>query len=242
MQGELECIGMVRVGSLPWEVSERLAQFTGNWLEFVPEQNAIIVRHVQPLGCPALSAVPCELIALIDSIPSELRASIPGGALYLRSQNGPVLRLVVERGDVRIEWPRADYSQPVPVDPEAAIKEADPSTARVTGWARFSGSAAGAGSLQEFIDGFEGLYPEGEVFTDCKQNVVSVQLKNVNVGPAGLIGKLRELAGSIDSLQAELDVDSFVADSPASDFRIEIRDGRVQAKRPSLWREPHLRP
>ncbi len=242
MQGELECVGMVRVGSLPWEVSERLAQFTGNWLEFAPEQNAIIVRHVQPIGCPALSAVPCELIALIDSIPPELRESMPGGAFYLRTQNGPVLRLVVERGDVRIEWPRADYSQPVVVDPEAAINEADASTARVTGWARFSGSPAGAGRLQEFIDGFEGLYPEGEVFTDCKQDVVFVQFKDVNVGPAGLIGKLRELAEFTDSLQAELDVGSFVAGSPARDFRIEIRDGRVQAKRPSLWREGDLHP
>ena len=95
MQGELQCKGMIRLGPVTWEVSERLSQVTGNWLEYAPEENAIVVRHAQPGGCPALAGVPCELIGLIDSIPPEQRDAIPGGVLYIKDGAGQVVRLLV---------------------------------------------------------------------------------------------------------------------------------------------------
>jgi hypothetical protein len=106
MQGEVKCEGKVSVGALPWEVSERLAQFAGNWLVYAPEENAIIVRHVPPVICPPTTALACELITMLDSIPAEYREAMPGGALCINEQGGPVMRLAVQDGEVRIQWPR----------------------------------------------------------------------------------------------------------------------------------------
>jgi hypothetical protein len=236
MQGELECEGKIRFGSLPWDVSERLAQFTGNWLEFAPEENAIIVRHVQPVGCPAMSGVPCELISMIDAVPSGHRESMPGGALYVKDRSGQVLRIVVERGEVRIQWPHLDYAKSTLI-PVEAIEEANPREACIRGWARFSGSPQLAEKLQAFVDRFEGLYPEGDMPSECEQNTVFVKFKDVNVGPKELLSKMKELAETPESLQAELDVSSFAPGSLDSNFRIRVRDGAVEVLRPSLWEQ-----
>ncbi len=139
MQGELECEGKVRFGSLPWDLSERLAQFSGNWLEYAPDENAIVVRHVQPVGCPAMSGVPCELISMMDALPSEYRESMPGGALYVKDRSGQMLRIVVERGEVRIQWPCLDYAHTTRI-PMEAIDDVNPRETCITGWARFAGS------------------------------------------------------------------------------------------------------
>jgi hypothetical protein len=236
MQGELECEGKIRFGSLPWDVSERLAQFTGNWLEFAPEENAIIVRHVQPVGCPAMSGVPCELISMIDAVPPDHREKMPGGALYVKDRSGQILRIVVERGEVRIQWPHLDYvhSTCMPVE---AIDEANPREACVKGWARFSGAQQQAERLQEFVDQFEGLYPEGDMPSECEQNTVYVRFKDVNVGPRELLSKMKELADPPQSLQAELDVSSFAPGSLDRNFRIRVRDGAVDVLRPALWEQ-----
>jgi hypothetical protein len=237
MEGELECKGKVKVGQVPWDISERLTQFSGNWLEFDPAESAIVVRHTQPGTCPALSGVPCELITIIDSIPQQHRDCMPGGALYVKDRQGQAVRLVVEHGEVRVQWPHLDYSRAVPVTPEVAMQAMSPSTARVRGWARFAGSPAKAAQLQDFVDRFEGLYPEGDMPSECQSDMVYVEFRDVNVGPDELIAKLKELAEPHESLQAEMEVGSFVAGATDQDFRICIRDGRVQMLRPALWSE-----
>jgi len=233
MEGELECKGKVRVGKLPWEVGERLAQFSGNWLEYDPKENAIVVRHAQPGTCPALSGVPCELVTIIDSIPQTHRDSMPGGALFVKDRQGQVVRLFVEHGEVRIQWPHLDYARAVP----AAMRNLNASTARVRGWARFAGSSSKAVTLQEFVDRFEGLYPEGDMPSECRSDMVYVEFKDVNVGPEELISKLRDLAEPHESLNAELEVGSFMPGATEHDFRVCIRNGQVQVLRPALWSE-----
>jgi hypothetical protein len=237
MQGELECEGRVRFGNLPWDISERLAQFSGNWLEYAPEENAIIVRHVQPVGCPAVSAVPCELISIMDSIPLELRDSMPGGTLYVKDRSGQLLRLLVTRGEVRIQWPHLDYSRSNSTDLETALASLNPREARIKGWARFAGSPERATELQAFVDQFEGLYPEGDMPSECEQDLVYLQFKDVNVGPRELIGKLVQMAHPPQSLQGELDVSSFAPGSLDRCFRVRIADGSVEVVRPSLWQK-----
>lgn len=237
MQGELVCEGKIRFGPLPWETSERLAQFSGNWLQYAPEENALVVRKPLPSSCPAFTAVPCELISLIYSIPAELRDSMPGGCLYIKDGRGDVVRIVVERGDVRVQWPREDYARPVSIPVDAALKGLDPKAARVKGWARFAGACERAGDLQKFVERFGGLYPEGDLPSECEQNLVYVRFKDVNIGPKELIAKLQELAESQESLQAELDVSSFAPDSAQGSFRLRIRDGQVSAMRPSAWKQ-----
>jgi hypothetical protein len=236
MQGKPECNGRVEVGLLPEGVVARLAQFPGNWLEFAPEESAIVVRHVQPGGCPAISAVPCELISMIDCIPGEQRQAMPGGELFVKDAAGQTLRLLVEQGDVRIQWPCPDYAKAVAVPAATLIEGLNPRAARVNGWARFRGAPGSTDSLQAFVDAFEGLYPEGDMLMCPGTDGIEVALTNVNVGPGELMTRLQELADPLESLEAELDVSSFAADATDENFRILIRHGRAQALRPSLWR------
>jgi len=236
MHSEIDCEGRIRCGSLPWEVSEHLAALSGNWLEFSPEEDAIVVRHVQPAGCPAMSGVPCELISILDSLPPEHRERMPGGTLFVRDKNGQVLRVLVERGEMRIQWPCVDYLHSTDVPPESVFGEVNPSEARIQGWARFAGSRDRIGDLQAFVDRFEGLYPEGDMPSECEENMVFVRFRDVNVGPRELVAKLMELASEPSSLQAELDVSSFTPGALDRSFRIRIKDGSMQALRPALWK------
>ena len=236
MQFEIECEGKIRCGSLPWEVSERLAQLSGNWLEFSPEEGAIVVRHVQPVGCPAMSGVPCELISILDSIPSDHREKMPGGTLYVRDKNGQVLRLLVKGGELLIQWPHLNYAHSKPEAADTVLDSINPREARVCGWARFAGSPERAKELVAFVDRFEGLYPEGDMPSECEQNLVSVRFRDVNVGPRELVYKLETLADIRESLEAELDVSSFAPGAMDRSFRIRIERGRIHALRPSLWR------
>lgn len=237
MSHDVDCEGKVRLGSLPRDVGQRLCCLDGDWLEFAPEESAVVVRHVQPGGCPALAAVPCELISLIDAIPPEQRENIPGGTLYVKDRSGQILRVLVERGEVRIQWPREDYSHPTPVSPEAAMRAVNPREARLNGWLRFGGTEASLLRLRDFADRFEGLYPEGDLLACREGGIVVVKLVNVNVGPEELLAELRALADPADSLQAEIDVSSFAAGSMDRDFRLLIGAGQVRALLPSLWGE-----
>lgn len=237
MPNELECEGKIRFGALPKEISDRLARFNGHWLEFAPEDNAAVVRHVQPVGCPALTAVPCEMIWLLDALTPAQRAAMPGGVLYLKDHAGKILRVLVTGGEVRIQWPQEDYSRATPVAPEAALGAVDSRVARVNGWIRFRGAPSAMKQLEDFVDHFEGLYPEGDMPSECDGSWVRADLKDVNVGPAELVATLRKLANPADSLEGELDVGSFTADSVEGDFRLVLRQGQMQAVRPALWGE-----
>lgn len=237
MPRELECEGKIRFGALPRETSERLARFSGHWLEFAPEDNAAIVRHVQPIGCPALTAVPCEMIWLLDALTAEQRAAMPGGVLYLKDRAGKILRVLVSAGEVRIQWPQEDYSRATAVAPEAALGAVDSRVARVNGWVKFRGAPEAVKQLESFVDNFEGLYPEGDMPSQCDGPWIRTELKNVNVGPAELLATLRTLANPADSLEGEIDVGSFAADAVEGDFRLVLRGGQIQAMRPALWGE-----
>ena len=57
-----------------------------------------------------------------------------------------LLRLVVERGEIRVQWPREDWAHAVPVALEEALATVDPVSARVTGSALCIRSA----TLSEF--------------------------------------------------------------------------------------------
>jgi hypothetical protein len=215
-----------------------LSQIAGNWLEFDPEESAIAVRRALPGGCPALAGVPCELIGLIDSIPQKQRDSMPGGVLFIEDGKGQIVRLVVEHGEVRIQWPHLDYSQGEPVSTESVLSAIDENTACINGWARFAGSSERSGELQTFADRFGGLYPEDDMPSECQSDMLYVEFKDANVGPEELLTEMQELAEPPESLQAELEVSSLVPGAVEHDFRLCIRNGRVQATRPSLWQNP----
>ncbi len=219
MEYALECEGRIDLGPLPWEISERLAQLSGNWLAYAPEQNSVIVRRGGLPGCPAISGIPCELISIIDAIPLDNRDRIPGGTLHITDENGRVLSVVVHRGELRIQWARPE---PAKASENGAIR----------GWARFAGSTHRAAELRAFAERFGGIYPEGDIPSECEQNLVYVRFRDVVLRPEDLVAKLKELAEPAESLQAELEVVSGTR-TPAQSFRITVRDGTVDPGQPA---------
>ena len=237
MQGEQECEGSIKFGPLPWELSERLAEFIGNWLEYSSSENALVVRKAEPVGCPAISGVPCEIINMIDSLPPAQRQAMPGGVFYVRDRGGQVMRVLVEKGEVRIQWPYQDYSKPVSVPPESVLNGMVAGEARVKGWARFAAPRAHGAQVQEFINRFEGIYPEGDLPSEGEQNIAFVKFQGVSAAPAEILDQLRTLAAPPESLQAELDVKSYAPRPAERDFRIYIRNGKIETVRPSIWKQ-----
>jgi hypothetical protein len=230
MQREVECEGEVRFGPLPWDLAERLAEFAGNWLVFAPKTNALMVRASQPVGCPAITAVPCELITILDSVPPEHRQAMPGGEFRLRSRDG-VMRLAVEGGNLHLQWPRESRSQTVPVPAELILAGPHEGETRVRGWARFAGSAVGGHDLQAFIERFDALYPEEDMPSECEQNMVFVRFRDICCDPGDLVANLEHLADPRETLAAELEIRSSVSRPEGREFRLIINSGQVKAER-----------
>jgi hypothetical protein len=234
---ELACSGRVRLGPLSAETLARLEPLGGEWLEVDPDQQALVVCHIQPGGAPTLSALPAELIALLDALNPEERDAMPGGTLMVRDRTGPVVRLVVGRGEIHIQWPREDWSQAEPVDLESVLAEADPYSARVSGRIRMETPPGAEERLERFVDDFEGLYPEGDLRLERDGATLRASFRDVNVGPEQLLAKLRELADPLDSLDGDLEVGSFVEHALDRDFRLTLEAGTARAERPALWPE-----
>ena len=235
MRADMECEGQVRLGDLPWEVSEQLAQFSGNWLEFTPQGNTIVVRKSLPVGCPASTAVSCELITILESLTPELRRAVPGGEILVRTQGRRLMRFAVEKGEIRIQWPTRDYSRATRVAPVKLMKKLPRGEARITGWARFAGDSSRAAEVETFVGRFGGLYPEGDIPSECEQNVAYVPFRSARLEPQELLRRLQDLAFPTESLQAELDVTCATPGSEDKEFRILIQNGRIEALHPSLW-------
>lgn len=232
-----ECHGEISLGEVGEESRGRLLGFSGEWLEFEPRAGRIVVRHIQPGGAPALSAVPAELIAMLEVLAPEERERLRGGTLIVGDRTGVLLRLVVEPGEVRIQWPHEDWGHSSEVPLAEALALVEPVSARVSGTLRFQAPAGARAKLVDFIESFEGLYPDGDLRLDREGETVQVELRGVNVGPEELLEKLRELAAPHDSLEGDLKVGSFSAHALEREFRLQLRAGQARAERPALWRE-----
>lgn len=237
VKAEFECAGRVELGPLSALTESRLLNLGGEWLEYSPEECAVVVRHVQPDGTPAVTAVPSELIAIIDALLPAERDTLPGGSIVMREPGGATLRLVVERGDIRIQWPREDWTHAVPVEVDPMLRAIDPFHARISGQATFVGAEGAERRLVDRVDGFEGLYPADDLEVVREGTTVRATLRSVNVGPSHLLAWLRELAHPVESLEADLDVGAFGHHAQGSAFRLTVRGGVATAVRPLLWRQ-----
>lgn len=233
----IECSGEIDLGEVGAESRKRLSGFTGEWLEFDGASGRIVVRHVQPGGTPALSAVPAELIALLEALAPGERERVRGGAFVVRDRAGVLLRLVVEPGAVRVEWPKEDWSHAYPVPLAEALALVEPVSARVSGTLRFGAAPGARTQLVDFIESFEGLYPDSDLRLEREGATVRVELEGVCVGPQELLDKLHELADPPASLEGDLRVGSFASHAPDRDYRLQLRGGVARAERPALWRE-----
>jgi hypothetical protein len=238
VQVEFDCEGRIAVGPLSSATAARLAALGGEWLEYSPEEAAIVVRHVEPGGSPAPAAVAAELIALLDALAPRERASGGGGALAVRDRGSRalLLRLQVSGGSIGVEWPQEDWTHAVPVATQEVFGAIPAVSARVSGRVEFAAPPPSEKRLEAFVDGFEGLYPEGELDLTRDGDTVRAEFCNVNVGPEQLLRRLRELAMPADSLRGELAISAFGRDAVDRHFRLVLRGGEVEASRPALWR------
>jgi hypothetical protein len=236
MQGELECEGLIRFGSLPWEISERLTGMSGNWLRYSPEHNALVVNHELPVGCPAMTGVCCELISFIDTVPVECRSRMPGGTLHVRDTKGPLLRLVVAKGEVRIQWPEWDFGNPEELTLENFLREAGSAESRVRGWARFVGRPSAHADIRKLVDRVGGVFPEEDLPSECEQHLAYVEFKDSVDSPRALLASLEEMAepGSLDS---QLDFRHYSPSRGDREFRIVIEGGAPRLLRPTTWKQ-----
>ena len=238
------CHGRVDLGELPNEARARLASIPGEWLEYDPESGAVLVRHVQPTDAPVLAATASELVRILDEIPYDLQTRIPGGDLFVRTEETEQLvRLrVTAGGALHIRWAHPGYDgalqRPYSDGHEIAIESFEQ---RLNGSIELGAAdpTAAASGLQDLADTFEGLYPEGDFRAEAapSDGTVRVALSEVNLDAVLLIERLQALAEP-RSLRGWLDVSSFEDAAPEHLARVLFKKGETWVQHPLLWSDP----
>jgi hypothetical protein len=238
------CYGGVRLGELPDAVQQRLAAVPGDWLEFDVPTGMIVVRHVQPSAGPCLPTITGELVRMLGEIPEASQAAIPGGELFVHTeQGGQLVRLKVEAGGaVKIEWAHPDYTRarPQPYRGER-LEIVEPRVQRLNGAVTFTTKdvTRAVRELTTLADTYEGLYPEGDLVAapDTSKTGVSVEVRDLNLDVLLLVERLQQLAAK-GSLSGHIEVSSFAAVFPEQHLRFVFKDGAPLVQRPVLWTEP----
>jgi hypothetical protein len=238
------CHGRVDLGELPNDARARLAAIPGEWLEYDPESGAVLVRHVQPTEAPVLAATASELVRILDEIPYDLQTQIPGGDLFVRTEETEQLvRLrVTAGGALHIRWAHPGYDgalqRPYSDGHEIAIESFEQ---RLNGSIDFGAAdpTIAANTLQDLADTFEGLYPEGDFRAEAAPSggTVRVALSQVNLDAVLLIDRLQGLAEP-RSLRGWLDVSSFEDAAPEHLARVLFKKGEIWIQHPLLWSDP----
>jgi len=240
------CVGRVELGSVPEEVAKRLAAIPGEWLEFDPPSGAIVVRHVEATSARHLPVIACELVRIFSEIPSEFHGGIPGGDLFVHTEeeHGQLVRIRVEAGGtMHIQWAHPDFRRalrrPYMGGAELTI---DPEVQRLDGTIGFRSPTPenAAVTLQDFAVTFEGLYPEGDcVARATGGSEVELKMEEVNLDAALLVDLLQELAEP-RSLSGGFQVSSFGTVLPERQLRLLFEDGKLWVQHPLLWAETDL--
>lgn len=234
------CYGRVMVGALPAEVGAALAALPGEWLEFDPDEGAIVVRHIQPTASPSLPTIAGELVRVLSEIPAAHHARIQGGDLFVHTERSvQLVRLRVEPGGaVHVRWAHPEYAkarrQPYVRGAEPLV---DPRVQRLNGKVRFTADDAGEAvrALEAAADGFEGLYPEGECrAAPAKGGEVEAVFTDLNLDVDLLLDTLQRVAKP-GSLAGQVEVSSFAGEAPERYARFLFEAGQVFIQRPVLW-------
>jgi hypothetical protein len=234
------CYGRVLVGGMPVEVAGGLAALPGDWLEFDPDEGAIVVRHIQPSAGPSLPTIAGELVRILAEIPPALHSRIQGGDLFVHTEHAlQLVRLRVEPGGaLHIRWAHPEYArarrQPYV---RGAEPLADPRIQRLNGRVHFTAADAAAAvkELEAAADSYEGLYPEGECrLTAETGNGVQADLADVNLDVDLLIATLLRLAVP-GTLTGQIEVSSFAGEAPERYARFVFEGGQTFIQRPVLW-------
>jgi hypothetical protein len=235
------CYGRVVLGELPEPVQQRLAALPGEWLEFDASAGMIVVRHIQPTAGPCLPTIAGELVRILGEIPAASQRAIPGGDLFVHTeQAAQLVRLKVAAGGaITIEWAHPDYAKarPQPWTGER-VEMVEPRVQRLNGRVSFrtANPARAARELENVADTYEGLYPEGDlaVTEDPAQGALEVGISDLNVDALLLVERLQQLA-TPGSLKGDIVVSSFAAVVPEQHLRFVFTDGKIWVQRPVLW-------
>ncbi len=239
------CYGGVALGELTDCAQQRLAAVPGEWLEFDAPTGMIVVRHIQPTAGPCLPTIAGELVRMLAEIPEESRAGIPGGELFVHTEkSGQLVRLKVERGGaLRIEWAHPDYTHARPKRYKGERLEiVEPRVQRLNGTVTFTTKDAvgAAKELQALADGYEGLYPEGDLAIERGKGAVTVEVRDLNLDVLLLLERLQALAAK-GTLAGHIDVSSFATVYPEQHLRFVFKDGAPWVQRPVLWEDAEAR-
>jgi hypothetical protein len=234
------CQGRVRVGSVPGDVTARLAALPGEWLEFDAPAGAIVVRHVQPTTAPTLPTIAAELVRMLAEIPVALHGQIEGGDLHGHTEDSPhLVRMRVQPGGgVRIDWAHPDFAASRKRAYDAHVIPIEGVYCRLNGALTFGATdAAGAArDLQRVADTYEGLYPEGDFRAKPakRAGTVDVELREVNLDPRLLVDRLVALAGA-GTLHGSIDIRSFDDRHPDDHVRLLFQDGAAWVQEPYFF-------
>lgn len=234
------CRGRVELGALPEEIESRLVSLPGEWLEFEPESDAVVVRHAQPSSGPDLPVIAGELVQILSLVPPELHREIAGGDFYVHTHDtGQFVRLhVAPGGALHIEWANPDFAAGETHPYRGRVEtQLDPVVQRIDGRVclRATDPEAVAAELQRLADHFEGLYPEGECRFETTDDTLVVGLRALNLDAHLLLGVLEEHALE-GSLEGGFTVTAFGREVlPEESLQIVFEGGRTLVRRPLLW-------
>lgn len=237
------CYGRVVLGELPAGVRQRLAALPGEWLEFDAPSGMIVVRHIQPSAGPCLPTIAGELVRMLGEIPEASQDVIPGGDLFVHTeQAAQLVRLRVEAGGaVRIEWAHPDYTRARrQLWTGGRVEMVEPRVQRLNGRVSFatSDAARAARELETVADTYEGLYPEGDLVVKAEpaRGAVEVDVRDLNVDALLLVERMQQLAAP-GSLSGDIEVSSFAAVVPEQHLRFVFAGGKAWVQRPVLWED-----
>jgi hypothetical protein len=159
--------------------------------------------------------------------------------VHSRENRGQLVRLRVERGGaIHIQWAHPEFKKalrrPYAGGREVAI---DPEVQRLNGTVRLRtpDTAEAVARLEDLVETFEGLYPEGECRARPAGGMkVELEMTDVNVDAASLVKLLTDLAEP-RSLDGRLEVSTFGKDHPEHHLRLVFEDGEIWVQHPLLW-------
>jgi hypothetical protein len=236
------CHGRVALGALPEVTRARLAALPGEWLEFDPSSGAIVVRHIQPSPAPCLPTIAQELVRMLAAVPLERHDAIPGGDLYVHTEDSPhVVRLRVEAGGaVRISWAHPRFVGAARQRYAADAIGIDAVFCRLTGTVTLAAAqpAGAAKELQRLADTFEGLYPEGHFRATAvtPRGAVRVEMEDANVDVRLLVTRVLALA-TPGSASGAIQVGTFDVRSPDDCVRVVFERGEAWMEQATLFDE-----
>jgi len=238
MRTHLGCTGSIELGKLSPETQARLEKIEASWLEFAPETNSLVVRHVQPDDVPAMREIAGELFDFLTALPESERKKIPGGALYYSDeQRGQSVRIKVWQGGfVTVAWAQPDYTRATwePYRGQSLRLVFD-AYQRLNGVVKLQAQKGAVEELQAALERNGGLYPQGEFEAAIVGNNLEVRFFDVNASVLPLIELLKAKAEPAASLEGEIDVSSFRAGDVEDYCRFVLRGGEVWIARPALW-------